>query len=78
MQNKDQNLSFSIKENEGINEGINTLYEFIKKNPSKRVSQIEKELKIPSKTLERWIRVLKDNNKIEYKGSKKTGGYYLK
>jgi ATP-dependent DNA helicase RecG len=33
--------------------------------------------KIP-KTLERWIKKLKDENKIEYKGSKRTGGYYVK
>jgi len=33
--------------------------------------------KIP-KTLERWIKKLKDENKIEYKGSKRTGGYCVK
>ena len=63
---------------EGINEGINSLYEFIKNNPSKRVSQIEEKLNTPAKTLERWIKKLKDEDKIEYRGSKKTGGYYVK
>ena len=29
-------------------------------------------------TLERWIKKLKDENKIEYKGSKRTGGYCVK
>jgi len=28
-------------------------------------------------TLERYLKVLKENDLIEYKGSKKTGGYYL-
>ena len=64
--------------NEGISEGINSLHDFIKRNPGKRVSQIEIELHVPAKTLERWIKQLKDTNKIEYQGSKKTGGYYVK
>jgi ATP-dependent DNA helicase RecG len=62
---------------EGINEGINKLYNYIRNKPDKRVSQIEKELNIPSKTLERWIKELKTKKKIIYKGSKKTGGYYV-
>ena len=62
--------------NEGINEGISPLYIYIKNNPGKRVSQIEKNLNVPAKTLERWIKQLKDEGKIVYKGSKKTGGYF--
>jgi len=64
--------------NEGINEGINSLYQYIKNNPSQRVSNISKVLNIPSKTIERWIKQLKEEDKIEYRGSKKTGGYYVK
>ena len=56
-------------------EGIKSLYTFIQENPSLRVSQIEKKLNIPAKTLERWIKQLKDQGKIEYIGSNKTGGY---
>ena len=63
---------------EGISEGITSLYFYIKNNPGKRVSQIGKELKHPAKTLERWIKTLKDEEKIEYRGSKKTGGYFVK
>ncbi len=64
--------------NEGVNEGIKSLYEFIKNNPSLRVSQMEKALNIPAKTLERWIKQLKEEDKIEYRGSKKRGGYYAR
>ncbi|MCH9740756.1 MAG: putative DNA binding domain-containing protein [Epsilonproteobacteria bacterium] len=64
--------------NEGINEGINSLYLFIQNNPSLRVSQIAQKLNIPAKTLERWIKQLKDEEKLEYRGSKKTGGYFVK
>jgi len=63
---------------EGISEGIKFLYTFIKNNPSLRVSQISQKIDTPSKTLERWIKQLKDENKIEYIGSKKTGGYSVK
>jgi hypothetical protein len=34
-------------------------------------------MNIPAKTLERWITSLKNDNKVVYKGSKKSGGYYL-
>jgi len=57
--------------NEGINEGIKLLYEYIKKYPNQRVSQISKHLQVPNKTLERWIKKLKEEGKIEYRGSKK-------
>ena len=67
-----------INSNEGINEGINSLYLCIKNYPALRVSQIEEKLNIPGKTLERWIKKLRDDHKIEYRGSKKTGGYYVK
>jgi len=62
---------------QNINEGINSLYVYIKNNPNQRVSQIEKILNVPTKTLERWIKQLKDEEKIIYKGSKKTGGYFV-
>ena len=63
--------------NEGINEGINSLLTYIKNNPNQRISQIEKTLNVPAKTLERWIKQLRNEEKIIYKGSKKTGGYFL-
>lgn len=63
---------------EGINEGINSLFEYIKNNPNQRVSQIGEDLGIPAKTLERWIKKLKENKMVEYRGSKKTGGYFVK
>lgn len=64
--------------NEGINEGINELLEYIQKNPSKRVSHFEKEMNVPAKTLERWIKKLKEDEKIAFEGSKKSGGYVAK
>jgi ATP-dependent DNA helicase RecG len=63
--------------NEGTNEGINRLYAYMKNHEGLRVNQISEALNIPSKTLERWISSLKSDNKIEYHGSKKTGGYFV-
>lgn len=57
------------------NEGVNALWDFIKKHPDKRVPQFSKALKVPSKTIERWLKVLKNEEKIEFRGSPKVGGY---
>jgi predicted HTH transcriptional regulator len=38
---------------------------------------ISETLDIPSKTIERWIKKLKDNDKIKFVGSSRTGGYYI-
>jgi len=35
------------------------------------------ELKISKRTLERQLKKLKDEGKIEFKGSAKTGGYWI-
>jgi len=59
--------------------GINELYDFIRLNQPIRISQIkEKFTTVTTRTIERWVKQLKDENKIEYIGSKKTGGYHAK
>jgi ATP-dependent DNA helicase RecG len=60
----------------GINEGINELLQFIKGTPGKRTNEIAETIDVPAKTVEKWIAILKKKGKIEFKGSKKTGGYY--
>lgn len=42
-----------------------------------RTVDIEKLIDIPAKSLERYIRQLKDAGIIEFKGTNRTGGYYL-
>jgi len=64
--------------NEGVNEGVNSLIEHIRSNPGQRVPHFEKALKVPQKTLERWINKLRREDKIEFKGSPKSGGYWIK
>ena len=36
-----------------------------------------KKLHIPVKTLERWIKQLRDERKVVFKGAPKTGDYYV-
>ncbi len=61
---------------EGINEGITRLVQYIEKYPGNRAPEISKALKVPGKTLERWIKTAREKGLIEFRGSKKTGGYY--
>ena len=63
---------------EGVSEGVNLLMEYIKKNQKKRVPQLAKAIGIPPKTVERWVKQLKEEGKIEFKGSSKKGGYWVK
>jgi len=60
---------------EGISEGINLLLEHIRNAPGRRIPQFSESLGIPAKTIERWIADLKRQGRIEYRGSKKVGGY---
>jgi len=64
--------------NEGVNEGVKSLFEYIRKNPGQRVPSISQATNIVPKTLERWLRKLKSEEKIKFKGSSKAGGYYEK
>ena len=61
--------------NEGVKEGVNSLLELIKNNPNKRSTFFSKELDTSVKNIERWIKQLKNENKIKFEGSPKTGGY---
>ena len=51
---------------------------YIKNTPGKGAPQIEKAFSVPIKTIERWLKKLKDEQKIEFRGASKTGGYYTK
>lgn len=63
---------------EYVNGGVQRLYDHIKANPGHRAGNIAEALDVPFKTIQRWIKMLKDDNKIDFVGSSKTGGYYLK
>lgn len=56
--------------------GVNDILLLIENNPGINVSNIKSLLNIPQRTIERWINQLKKENKIEFKGASKTGGYW--
>ncbi|GAB6272981.1 MAG: hypothetical protein STSR0003_28330 [Smithella sp.] len=62
---------------EGVSEGVRKVFVFIRNNPLCRVPRIAKGTGIPVKTVERYIRKLKAEGKIEFTGAPKTGGYRL-
>ena len=59
-----------------LNRGQQAVLNCIKANPGYRVPKIEEETNIPSKSIERHIKVLIERRLIEHRGSKKTGGYH--
>lgn len=71
-----------VNEGEGINEGINELESliltFLEKKPGAKGYEIAEYIQKGATTTERYLRSLKDKELIEYKGSRKTGGYYKK
>ncbi len=60
------------------NEGVKNLYNLIQKNPNSKTPQLAKHLNRSPKTTERWLKQLKDEDKIEFKGSFKTGEYFAR
>lgn len=75
---KRKNIPHSEGVHEGVNEGVNLLFNYITDNPGKRVPHFEKALHVPAKTIERWLKKLREEERIKFKGSPKTGGYYNK
>ncbi len=73
----EQNEGVNEGANEGVNEGVNLLYRSISEKPGIRLPELSNKLHIPVKTLERWIKQLRDEKKIIFKGAAKTGGYYI-
>jgi ATP-dependent DNA helicase RecG len=64
--------------NEGLNEGLKTLYKVIVENGGIKVKAISIQLNNrPIKTIERQVKDLINNDLIERRGSKKTGGYWV-
>lgn len=63
---------------EGINELESLILTFLEKKPDAKGYEIAEYIQKGAATTERYLRSLKDKELIEYKGSRKTGGYYKK
>ncbi len=69
-------IIYKEKLNEGVNEGVKSLYELIKSKPNNRSTLFVQELNTSVKNIERWLKQLKKEKKIEFRGAPKTGGYW--
>ena len=63
---------------EGVNELESLILTFLKKKPGAKGYEIAEYIQKGAATTERYLKSLKDKELIEYKGSRKTGGYYKK
>jgi len=62
---------------EGVNEGVKSLYQTILRKPGIRMPELSNTMQVPAKTLERWIKQLRDEKRVVFKGASKTGGYFV-
>lgn len=64
--------------NVGVNVGVNGLLPYIQSHPGQRAGDIATAFKLTQRTIERWLKQLKEDGLIEFRGATKTGGYYRK
>jgi len=61
-----------------LNLGVNQVLEFIALNQPTKSKNIAVYFSVTQRTIERYLKQLKDSEKIEFKGETKAGGYYVK
>ena len=61
-----------------LNSAQKATLNYIKENAGCNATEISDKTGVPFSTIDKHIRVLLKNGKIERRGSKKTGGYYVK
>ncbi len=62
----------------GVIDGVNQVFELIETNPNIKVKDIQRLLNFSTRTIERYIKILKEKGLIEFEGSSKLGGYFAK
>ena len=76
--NVDEGINDHINGREGINEIAALILAFLEKNPGAKGGEIMLFLQKGRATIVRYLRSLKEKGLIEYRGSRKTGGYFKK
>ncbi|WP_407712170.1 MarR family transcriptional regulator [Butyricimonas paravirosa] len=61
-----------------MNEVEALILAFLEKNPGAKGGEITQFLQKGTSTMERYLKSLKEKGLIEYRGSRKTGGYFKK
>lgn len=62
----------------GVNGGVNELLQLIQSSPGVQISEVMQKLKVSRRSIERWLKQLREQGIIEFRGAPKTGGYYMK
>jgi len=62
----------------GVNVGANHFLAYIQMHPGQRASKMAAAYKLTQHTIERWLKQLKEQDLIEFKGATKIVGYYSK
>lgn len=61
----------------GVNGGVNDLFILISENPGVNTKTLTEKMDTPKRTIERWLKQLREEEKIEFRGAPKTGGYFV-
>ncbi len=65
-----------LKQDVGVNVGVNDLLNIITDNPGINAKALLPYFDVTDRTLERWLKQLREEGKIEFRGAPKTGGYW--
>lgn len=63
--------------NEGVNEGVKSLLILIEQHPGQRTPFFAQQMNTSVKNIERWLKSLRAQGLVEFRGAPKTGGYYV-
>ncbi len=76
--NEGVNVGVDVGVDVGVNVGVNELFKFIVEHQPVRTNTLISTFNtVTQRTIERWLKILKDESKIVYQGSPKTGGYVV-
>lgn len=62
---------------EGVTGGVKELLDLIRKSPGQRAPYFSQELDTSVKNIERWLKTLREQKLVEFRGAPKTGGYFI-
>lgn len=76
----DGGVNGGVKSNNGgANGGVNLeelIFEYIAQHPGIKAPAIAEELQKSLRTTQRYLKMLSDSGRIEFRGAPKNGGYY--
>jgi ATP-dependent DNA helicase RecG len=63
--------------NEGVEKELTEILNYLRNNPGRRVPEIAEHINKSISTVERYLKILRDNDLIGFNGAPKTGGYII-